>query len=174
MKRILNLFIVSTLLLSFFSSCDKEDEDTNTPNATDNNFMTMASYTNNAEINFGQLALSKSTNDSVRAFAQMMITEHTLTGSGLDSLASEYVYTNLPDSIEPAHAALRSQLDALSGYDFDTAYINGQIRDHQIAVDLFQDEVSNGRATNIKSFASRMLPNLNMHLQMADSVSSNF
>jgi len=162
------LFFVASM---FITSCHKDDDnvDTSSPNSTDTDFVTKAGYSNLDEIDFAQLALVKSTDDSVRNFAQHMITEHTTALSGLDSIATQFNYT-LPTTIDSAHAALKAQAMALSGIGFDSTYINGQVADHINAINLFQNEVNLGNNPTIKGYASRMLPHLQEHLARAQSV----
>ncbi|MCW3091622.1 MAG: outer membrane protein [Ferruginibacter sp.] len=161
------LFFATAIITT---SCDKDDDNNNTtPSATDRNFMTSVAYANVNEIDFAQLALTKSANDSVKNFAQMMITDHTNAKTALDSLGSRYAIS-LPAGIDSAHSAMKTQLMALSGYGFDTAYMNGQINDHNATISLFQNEVNSGNNSDIKNYATRNLPNLQMHKQHADSV----
>lgn len=172
MKRTSQL-ITAIFLTAVFASCSKDNNDnTLTLNSTDQTFMTNAAYANNDEINFAQLALTQSSNDSVKAFAQKIITDHTNAGASLDSIATKYNVT-LPTSIDSIHSVLKTQLQGYSGNQFDTAYIHGQIKDHTTAITLFQNEASNGTNLNVKNFASTNLPALQMHLQMADSLSAH-
>ena len=64
-----------------------------------------------------------------------------------------------------------TRLNSLSGHSFDSAYISSQVMDHQAAVTLFQNEISNGNNSSVKSYASTYLPHIQMHLQKADSLS---
>jgi putative membrane protein len=57
---------------------------------------------------------------------------------------------------------------------FDTAYINSQVKDHQAAVNLFQSEISAGATQSVKDYASKYLPHIQMHLNMADSIRTTF
>ena len=159
-------------MLLAFVSCDKNDDDNNhSLNSSDQNFLTTAAYSSHDEVEFAQLALAKSTDDSVKMFAQMMITDHTKALMGLDSLAGQY-NVNLPTTIDSAHAALKTTLMSLSGIDFDTTYAAGQVKDHMAAVALFQNQANGGDNDKVRDFAARNLPVLQMHLQMADSLTS--
>jgi putative membrane protein len=174
MKRFffISVFSLATIMMI---SCNKDDDniiDNNVPNATDNNFMTNAAYANRSEVDLAELALTKSSNDSVKMFAQMMITDHSAAIVSLDSLAGRYNFV-LPTGPDSAHLVVKDSLTAYSGYTFDTAYINGQVRDHQQLVAIYQDEVSNGSADSAKAYASRLLPTLQSHLALADSISAN-
>lgn len=175
MKRILFISAFSMAAI-VMTSCNKDDnnmvDNNNTPNATDNNFMTQAAYANRSEVELGQLALTKSTNDSVKMFAQMMITDHTAAIASLDSIAGSYNYT-LPSVLDSTHITVKDSLNVYTGYTFDTAYINGQVRDHDRLISIYQDEISNGNADSAQAYANRLLPAIEMHKQLADTISTN-
>lgn len=179
MKTVSKLFLTGmTAAVVLFTSCSKEDDpgndvDTTTPNSTDLNFLTQASYANHNEVALSQLALTKSTNDSIKTLAQTLITEHTAAQVALDSLGSSF-NQNLPDSLDSAHAIVRTSLDSLTGFSFDSAFIKQQVTDHQVAIDLFQNEKTNGNAETIKSYANTYLPKLQSHKQMTDSLATRY
>jgi len=163
------LFIVAAL---FAASCNDDDDDNNmntTLNDADKNFMTIAAYANRNEIDFAETALTKATADTVKTFAHMMIAEHTNAMNELDSIANQFSYT-LPTTIDSLHAAMKTDLMAKSGYSFDTAYIDGQVRDHQATISLFQNQASQGNNVSVKNWANKTLPNLQTHLAAADSI----
>jgi len=169
MKK-MTLFSALLLATTFaITSCNDNEDDDVSPNDTDRNFMSKAGYANRNEVDFAQLALSKSSNDSVKNFAQMMITDHTAGIAGLDTLGTKFSFS-LPTTIDSVHAAMKTQLSALSGYRFDTAYMNGQIKDHTATIDLFQNELSQGRNPDVRGYASRNLPHIQLHKQRADSI----
>jgi putative membrane protein len=177
MKRILFISVFSMAAI-VMTSCDKDDDNnnnnnnSNTPNATDNNFMTQAAYANRSVVDLGQLALSKSTNDSVKMFAQMVVNDHTAAITSLDSLAAKYSYT-LPTTADSAHIIIKDSLNVYTGHTFDTAYINGQVRDHNNLIAVYQDDISNGSADSIKAYANTLLPTIQAHKQLADTISLN-
>lgn len=174
MKRNPLLLSLFSMVLVVLASCSKDDDDninTNVPNATDNNFMTWAAHYDLSEVELGELALTSSANDSVKSFAQMMVTDHSAWKSSLDSVAALY-NIQLPNAPDSARAALKVQLSGLSGYDFDTAYINSRVREKQWVVSLYQNEINNGNAANIKAHATRILPAIQVHQQRADSVAA--
>jgi putative membrane protein len=81
---------------------------------------------------------------------------------------------NVKDTIDAQHQMLMSRLDTLNGLAFDTVYINSQVKDHQANVTLFQSEVSAGSNQSVKDYASKYLPHIQMHLNMADSIRTTF
>jgi putative membrane protein len=171
MKKV---FLMGSTLALLLTACKKDDtEDKLNANAQDQSFVTSANMSNSAEIRLGQLALSRSSNAGVKTFAQLMVTEHSQAQTDLGSVATG-INVNVKDSIDAQHQMLMSRLDTLNGLAFDTVYINSQIKDHQANVTLFQSEVSAGSNQSVKDYASKYLPHIQMHLNMADSIRTTF
>jgi putative membrane protein len=168
MKKI--LFCAMAITVFMWSACD-DDDDEKRINETDKSFMINAAYANRAEIDAGQLAVSRSSDDSVKKFGQMMIDEHTTALNELENIADDRD-VNLPDSVDAEHRQLKQQLMSMSGYEFDSAYIQSQIKDHQKAISLFESENSNGKEQQVKNYASKYLPHIRMHLEKANSITA--
>ena len=136
----------------------------------DSTFLVQASQSNWAEVKLGALALAKATNDSVRAFAQMMITDHTGAQSDLASVVNNIsTNVNVSDSLSAEIIAVRDSLQALSGNTFDSAYIAGQIRAHQQTLQAFDTELANGSNSRVKAYATDKRLTIQSHLDLADS-----
>jgi putative membrane protein len=165
MKKV---FLAGSLVLAILSACKKDKA--NDLNSTDQNFMTQVNIGNKAEIMAGQLAATKGNSAGVKAFGQMMATEHGQAQSDLQALAASLGRT-LSDTVDAEHQALMARLNSLSGYAFDTAYINSQVKDHQKTLNIFQTEISDGDNDRVQNYASQYLPHIQMHLQKADSLS---
>jgi putative membrane protein len=153
-----------------FSACEKDNNDDDL-NGTDNTFMTQVAMGNKAEIMAGQLAATKGENAEVKAFGQLMVTEHGMAQTDLESIASSLGKT-LPDTVDAEHQALMVRLNSLSGHSFDTAYMNSQVKDHQKTVMIFQTETSDGNNRRVRDYANTYLPHIQMHLQKADSLAN--
>lgn len=132
-------------------------------------FMNKAAQSNMAEIQAAQMALQKTQNPQIKQFAQKMIDDHTKAGNELKDLAAKNNVT-LPTDVNADQKEMMNDLSKLSGKDFDSKYMDGQVDAHQKAVDLFQDEVDKGREADTKAFATKTLPTLKQHLEMAKSI----
>lgn len=151
-------------------ACDKDDDNkTDELNDTDRTFVAMASISNNAEITAAQAALAKGTSGAVKAYAQEMIDEHTLAQQDLKTRASA-VSLNAADTVDAEHQLEAARLYSLSGYSFDTAYINGQLRDHGKTLGIFDTEINGGQHQSIRSYATQYQPHIQMHYNKADSI----
>lgn len=162
---------LAVFVFAAFFACKKTDN--NTTNATDKQFVTMAAMSNFAEISAGKLALTKTSDMNVQMFAQHMISDHTKSQDSLKLIAGQ-LGLNAPDSLDAAHAQMAAMLSAMSGRAFDSAYVHGQVTDHQNTVNLFQNEKSNGSNAKVKTYVNTYLPAIQMHLMMADSLAKNY
>jgi putative membrane protein len=133
--------------------------------AADADFMNTASQSNLAEIVAGRLASAKAGNKDIKAFADNMIADHTIAQRELVDLAQR---SNVPLAQAPdtEHQNMAAQLEKMSGRAFDSAYINGQFLDHQVAVKLFRQESRVGKDTIARAYAAKYLPKLEHHLMM--------
>ncbi len=170
MKIISSVLIAAITMMCCFTACSKKDPvKTDAPNSTDDGFVVQAAYTNRAAITLAELAMFKSSNDSVKTLAQNLISGHTTAMNNLNTAIAQYSY-QLPTGIDTAHQVIRSMLSSLSGRSFDSAYIYSQVSDLERAVNLFDYEKRVGNAPPIKSYAENTLPTLQLHLQMVNSV----
>jgi putative membrane protein len=170
-KRMKKVFLTGSLALFILAACKKDkDNSNNNVNSTDQTFLTQVASGNKAEIMAGQLAATKATNAGIKAFGQMMVTEHGEAQSDLQRVYASVGQT-MPDTVDAEHQALMTRLNSLSGYSFDTAYINSQVKDHQKTLSIFQSEISNGNNDSVQNYANKYLPHIQMHLQKADSLS---
>ncbi len=163
--------LAGSICTVFFASCDKNN-DNNNANSTDQNFVMMASLSNNAEVGAGQLAASKGNSAMVKMFGQHMVDEHVPAQADLKNRALG-ISIAAPDTIDAEHKALMARLNSLSGYSFDTAYINSQIKDHAKTLDVFNTEINGGNNQSIKSFATDNIGHIQEHYNKADSIRRN-
>ncbi len=162
------------MLLALFAvvACDDGDgeeiiEETNW-SQTDINFVDKANESNRAEIELSILAVSKG-NAAVKAYGQMMADEHNEALEELQVIANDQDF-NLSTELSAEHKQLKARLMALSGFSFDTAYISGQVRAHNSAVVLFQNQSLNGEDQRLINYANKYLPRIRVHLKHADSL----
>lgn len=134
-------------------------------------FMTAAATSGNNEIAAAKLALTKTKNAEVKQYAQQMIADHTKAANELKPLAAKEKVT-LPTEPDAAHKTMADSMSKLSGDEFDKEYLKGQVDDHEKAVALFEAQSTGGTDTDAKAFATKTLPTLKMHLEMAQKLSA--
>lgn len=151
-----------------FMSCDNDDDNgTSDPiSQQDRDFVKDAGYANRAEIEMGQLALSKSEHDDIIDFANKMIADHTNAQNRLKDLADKKNIP-MPDTLDAAHKAMKETLSALDGYQFDSAYISSQVTDHEKAERIFKDGDDKNDDDELENYAEEILHHIREHLDWA-------
>jgi putative membrane protein len=139
------------------------------PNQNDRLFAHEATIGGSAEVQFGQLAEQKGRSQAVKDFGREMVADHSKANQQL-AQAAQAANIPRPREFDEEHKAMLRQLEQLNGADFDLAYIQGQIGDHQKTAQLFEWEVGVGQDPQLKGFASQMLPIVLRHLEMARAV----
>ncbi len=134
----------------------------------DADFLVEAATINMEEIKLGNLALEKSTNEDVRELATMMVNEHTTALDDLKELAKSKSIT-LPSSAPEEVMDAYDKLQEKSGKEFDKEYCDMMVKGHKKAIDKFEDASSDSDDTEIRNWASSMLPALRTHLTHANA-----
>ena len=106
-----------------------------------------------AEVQLGQLALQKSSNDDVKQFAQKMIDDHTKLGDEMKQVAVQ-MKMKVPDSPSKKDKSSMAKLQALNGDDFDKAYIKDMVKDHQQDLKDFKQEAQNTSNPDLKQIVN--------------------
>lgn len=136
------------------------------PMAADQEFATKAATGGMLEVKLGELASSKGNNPAVKEFGQRMVKDHSHANDELKSIAPQANVT-LPTGLSESEQATYDQLSKLSGADFDKAYANDMVSDHEHDVAAFKQEATMGQNETLKSFAMKTLPTLQSHLNQA-------
>jgi len=132
-------------------------------------FATKASAAGLAEVNISQLATTRSRNAAVREFAQRMLVDHGKANRELLDMANRQQIA-LAKTMDDKHQKMFEKLSKLEGAEFDRAYMDGMVKDHEEAVKLFEDESKNGKNDALKEWSGKTLPTLKKHLEMARDV----
>jgi putative membrane protein len=141
-------------------------------NPDDRTFLEKAAVGGKAEVELGQLALEKAQNDQVKQFAQRMVTDHSQANSELVSMGDKMSIT-LPTELDKENQDTKNKLSKLNGAKFDKEYMKAMVDDHQKDVNDFQKESSSAINSDVKAFASKTLPTLQQHLDLAKSINDS-
>jgi putative membrane protein len=141
------------------------------PNAAagDQTFVTQSAIAGMAEVELGKMATQSGSDAKVKSFGQQMVTDHTKAGDELKSIATSKGMT-LPTSLDPMHQATRDKLAKLSGAEFDRAYMETMVMGHQTVAKTMMTEANSGTDPQLKAFAAKTLPTVQMHLKMAQDI----
>ncbi|WP_081259409.1 DUF4142 domain-containing protein [Burkholderia territorii] len=138
---------------------------TRRPRGTDAEFVDKAGILGKTELQASQLALDRSLNQAVKAFARRMIDDHGRMAAELRRLGAQKglpVQTRM--QVDPALTALRT----MSGEAFDKGYIAlAGSNAHEAAIRLYETEARSGGDPQLRAFAADTLSMLKAHLSAA-------
>jgi putative membrane protein len=117
------------------------------------------------EIAASRLALQRSRNRQIKAFAQMMIAHHTRSAAELARLQGSGGLQRQAPQSEPKGQMLQKLRDSKA--NFDTNYIQGQVAAHEEALELHRTYAGNGQNVALRHFAQRAIPTVQEHLVKA-------
>ncbi|MCD2517117.1 DUF4142 domain-containing protein [Massilia sp. G4R7] len=127
---------------------------------------------NMAEVETGKLALSKSQNAEVKAFAQQMVDDHGKALADLQPLAQSKGVT-LPTELDAKHKAMSAKLEKLNGDAFDKEYMKmAGLKDHKDTHAKLQKISKSAKDGDVKAAADKTLPVVEQHLKAAQQMSS--
>jgi putative membrane protein len=121
-----------------------------------------------AEVELGRLATERAASSDVKAFGQMMVSDHSKANDELKQIASAKGLA-LPTDLDAAHKSKVAKMEKLSGAEFDRAYMDEMVADHKKDVAEFRKQSTSGKDSDLKAFAAKTLPTLEDHLKMAQS-----
>lgn len=134
----------------------------------DTNFAVKAGQGGMTEVKLAALALQKSKNAGVLAFARKMNADHTKANAKLATIVkSEGMMP--PSDVGAMNEAVMGKLEGLSGAAFDSAYLSSQVTAHQQMLALLQKEAAAGSDAKLTAFAKTTVPTVQAHLAMAKS-----
>ena len=136
------------------------------------NFIKEAAQGGMMEVELGKLAQQKASSDKVKDFGKRMEDDHGKANSELKQLASAKG-VDLPTALEGKQKSTVEKLSKLSGAEFDRQYMTTMVNDHKEDVSKFQSESSKAKDADVKQFASKTLPTLKEHLQLAENTAKD-
>lgn len=119
------------------------------------------------EVMMGELAASNGSNTVVKALGSMMVKDHGKANDELKKWASAAGYT-LPAGLDAEKQKEYDDLKAKKGAEFDRAYTDLMVEDHQKDIAEFKKQANEGKESALKSFASKTLPTLEHHLMESE------
>lgn len=188
-------FVLAIATLLVLSSCAKKNEETMTSSTTNNTpvestttapatgapndaeIAATVTAANDTDIENGQLALSKSKDASVKAFAREMVAAHTQLNEQGKALLSKL---NVSPSDNPTSTSIRSggestraTLKGLNGAEFDKAYVNAEVDLHQSVLDQLDNTlIPSAQNAELKDMLQKARPTIAEHLDHAKQLKS--
>ncbi|HEX2458920.1 MAG TPA: DUF4142 domain-containing protein [Vicinamibacterales bacterium] len=142
-------------------------------------FVNRMSVAGLAEVELGKLASERTMDADVKAFAQMMVRDHSRANDELSKIASQ-LNLQVPTELDPMHRELAERLSKVKGAEFDREYMAAMVKGHEDVAGLLRSFTSSdrpigtsGRARGEQSlmeWAMKMMPTVERHLERARQI----
>lgn len=146
------------------------------PAMTDAGIVAMVSEANKGEIDVGKMAQGKATNADVKAFARMMVTDHSKMLSDGEALAKKANITPDMAAADAIRSANKSTADMLTaapkGATFDTAYVNAQVTGHESTLDMLKKAADAAQNADLKKMLTDAQAPVQKHLDRIKDIQS--
>ncbi|HXA52275.1 MAG TPA: DUF4142 domain-containing protein [Candidatus Acidoferrum sp.] len=167
MKQQLSLTVTALFALAACTAIAQTDQANRMKlSADDSAFLTKALQGGMAEVELGNLAQQNGSSDVVKQFGKQMVEDHTMINGELQTQATSKGVP-VPSALDAKSQATKDRLSKLTGADFDRAYMQEMVTDHQQDIAEFRRESARATDPDVKALAAKTLPTLENHLKMA-------
>jgi len=129
---------------------------------TDKAFLADAAADNQTEITLGQTAALQAASPDVKAFGRRMVTDHSKIARDVKKL---------DPSVSPSPPPLPDELQGKTGKDFDRAYMDKMVADHDQDVAKFEKVAADHQySAKVRAAVKKALPIIRRHDALAKSI----
>jgi len=145
------------------------------PNVTDGNIVAIILAANNTDLSYARLAPARARSADVKAFAQLMSTDHTILNARVNDIAMRNGITaeeNATSLDFRDHSAQRRDiLRELDGARFDSTYAANEVQYHsELLYAINAVLVPNARNPELREFANILKAAVSAHLAHAEQM----
>ena len=145
---------------------------TDSPPHTTASFLHHAAEGQQSEIELGQMALQKASNEQVKQFGARMIEDHTKARQEVQQLALKGGI-QLPSQSVGSHKDIKEQLSKLSGKEFDRTYITAMLREHAKEMKELEQHALVEKNPEVRQWAAGAVPVVKEHFTKAITIASS-
>ena len=164
MKLVTRVF--SVCLLAAAVGAVRADDQKQTEPFSDEIFVKKAASGGMAEVELGKIGQMKATNPEVKMFGERLVTDHQKANDELKAAARE---AGIEVPAKP-DAEAQKHIDMFRDYkgeNFDRDFMKHMVDDHEKDVKFFTRASTECKNPKLKEFATKTLPTLKEHLDMA-------
>ncbi|MBO0360927.1 DUF4142 domain-containing protein [Hymenobacter sp. BT186] len=140
-------------------------------NDFDAEFMAKAASGGMLEVELGKAVAAKATSAEAKQFANDMVKDHTTANAELKAIAAKKNIT-LPTALGDDHQKVYRDVTEEAGVKMDQEYLKEMVKDHEEDVKEFTEASVKASDAEIKAFATKQVPILKHHLEMAQNMSA--
>jgi putative membrane protein len=147
--------------------CSSGEGQTANLSRADKQFIDIVATTDMIQAHEGQMAENQAHRADVKDLAKALIQDHTDSYAHLTELAAKSG-VSIPTGINAARNREIRQLVLLKGARFDVQFDRDEILDHRRVIAVFKREAAHGQDADVKAYATKMIPILEKHLNLAE------
>ena len=130
---------------------------------------------NNTDLSYARLVPARARSAEVKAFAQRMLTDHTLLNARINDIAMRDRITVEDNAVSldfrDHSAARRDILRELDGAKFDSTYIANEVQYHQELLDAISGVlIPSTKGGDLRDFVTSLRPAVSAHLAHAEQI----
>lgn len=131
----------------------------------DSEFLANAASGNMLEVEMGKQVAARAVTPDAKKFAEQMVADHTKSNVELMALAAKKGVT-LPTTLSDKHKGVLKDVTEEKGVKMDQKYMKEMLKDHEEDVKEFTDASIKASDPDIKAYAAKNVPVLQIHLDM--------
>lgn len=162
--------LVSSVALAAGVPAYAEAEEAAVPN--DAQIAQIVLTANTVDVNYGKLAVEKTSNAEVKAFAETMVRDHSTVNDQATELAGKLGVkpeaSETSKSLEAGGKDTLAKLKKLSGDEFDRAYVDNEVSYHEAVISVLDETlIPNAENAELKALLEAGRPVFVAHLEHA-------
>jgi putative membrane protein len=163
--------VVTTAALAVFNTAHAQTDAASTP-PNDAQIAQIVLTADTVDVDYGKLAVKKTKNAEVKAFAETMIRDHTAVNEKAAALAKKISLTpeasETSKSLETNGHAEMAKLKKLHGAEFDKAYVDNEVSYHEAVIGVLDKTlIPNAKNADLKALLESGKPIFESHLEHA-------
>lgn len=151
----------------------------NSKKLTDPEIASVAVTANQIDVNYGKIALKKSSNKEIKTFAETMIRDHSGVIKQAVALATKLHVTPMTNAITKSlldgEKKTTKMLNSKKGKAFDKAYATNEVAYHEAVINAIKTTlIPDCTNAELKDLLTSVMPVLEHHLHMAKEMAARY
>lgn len=135
-------------------------------------YLSIAVEEQQVAIVLGQLAAQRAHNERVKEYGAKVARDHKTVRREAEQLASIHQVL-LPTKLTPEDKQKVDELSQLSGHEFDRAYMNFTLQNHETTLEQYQQHIQLMRYPDLREYFTSTVPMLQAHRDQARSIKNS-
>ena len=137
------------------------------PDQSDRQFVITVAKTDMVQAHEGQIAEDQASRARVKDFAKTVVQDNTDSYGQLSMLAGK-LGLPIPRGIDAAKQPAIERLTRLKGASFERQFATNEVEEYRRVIATFKHEAGHGTRSELKAYASKMIPTLEKDLHLAE------